>query len=255
MALGTYALLRPGQSPIARCCRKPPTDAGEHGRDARGGRDGAGRPPTRPVEIIEYASFTCPHCATLPREHPAPAQGRITSTRDRFGWSTARSISIGPAFGQAWWRVGAGPMRYFGDGDANLRNDRPMVQGARPRSREACAGSGSARRGMNERTLDRPCLTDAAKWRPAPLIATAATSTENPAAGREGMPARPHRGTCTRRHFAHCERAAERPRDDRIVPAPEGIFRPSSAMDASRGRAAGGMTPRRHSRLGGRPRL
>ncbi|MDA0187120.1 MAG: DsbA family protein [Proteobacteria bacterium] len=115
--------------------------------------------PDAPVEMIEYASFTCPHCRTF-HENTLPLlkadyidQGRLRYVYrevyfDRFGlWAgmVARC---------------AGPERYFGIVDLIYQRQAEWTQGAPADVAENLRRIGRTA-GLNNEQLDA-CLTDGA---------------------------------------------------------------------------------------------
>lgn len=158
MVAGTYALMRPTGAPglpllpQAAHAQAVSATAPEVIEMVLGSADA-------PVEVIEYASFTCPHCRTF-HENTLPLlkadyidQGRIRYVYrevyfDRFGlWAgmVARC---------------AGPERYFGVVDLIYARQAEWTQGAPAEVAENLRRIGLTA-GMTTDQLDA-CLTDAA---------------------------------------------------------------------------------------------
>jgi protein-disulfide isomerase len=161
MAVGTYTLMRPGQSPM-------PLVPGAANAQAAEASDG-GTPeitemamgdPDAAVEVIEYASFTCPHCRTfhqnnLPRlksEYIDTGRIRFVSREvyfDRFGlWASMVARC-------------AGPDGYFGVVDLIYERQPEWTQGSPAEVAENLRRIGRTA-GMANEQLDA-CLTDADK--------------------------------------------------------------------------------------------
>ncbi len=160
MAVGTYALLRPEQGgmPLLPQPANAQEASGAMGETPEIVEMVLGDPDA-PVEVIEYASFTCPHCRTfhentLPRlkaDYVDTGQVRLVYREvyfDRFGlWAgmVARC---------------AGPMRYFGVVDLIYERQAEWTQGAPADVAENLRRIGRTA-GLSNEQLDA-CLTDAA---------------------------------------------------------------------------------------------
>ena len=160
MAVGTYALLRPGQGgmPLLPRPANAQSSTGAMGETPEVVEMVLGNPDA-PVEVIEYASFTCPHCRTfhentMPRlkaDYVDTGQVRFVYREvyfDRFGlWAgmVARC---------------AGPVRYFGVVDLIYERQSEWTQGSPAEVAENLRRIGRTA-GMTNEQLDA-CLTDAA---------------------------------------------------------------------------------------------
>ncbi|MEM7720769.1 MAG: DsbA family protein [Pseudomonadota bacterium] len=160
VALGGYTLLRPSQSELPLL---PAGAANAQTADASTGdlpsvTEMVLGDPDAPVEVIEYASFTCPHCRTfhenvMPRmkaDYIDPGHVRFVYREvyfDRFGlWAgmVARC---------------AGPDRYFGIVDLIYANQSEWTQGSPAEVAENLRRIGRTA-GLTNEQLDT-CLTDA----------------------------------------------------------------------------------------------
>lgn len=160
VALGGYTLLRPAETAVPLL---PAGMANAQTADAATGDapeviDMVLGDPDAPVEVIEYASFTCPHCRTfhenvlpqLKADYIDPGHVRFVSREvyfDRFGlWAglVARC---------------AGPERYFGMTDLIYANQAEWTQGAPAEVAENLRRLGRMA-GLSNDQLDT-CLTDA----------------------------------------------------------------------------------------------
>ena len=162
MAAGTYALLRPETAPELPLLPQP-----AHAQQAEATETEGAAPeviemvlgdPDAPVEIIEYASFTCPHCRsfhenTLPQlkaDFIDTGQVRLVYREvyfDRYGlWAgmVARC---------------AGPERYFGVAALIYERQSEWTQGAPAEVAENLRRIGRTA-GLSDEQLDA-CLTDA----------------------------------------------------------------------------------------------
>ena len=158
IGLGAYTLLRPAEAPLPLL----PVSAA----NAQTADDTAPEvlemvlgDPDAPVEVIEYASFTCPHCRTfhenvLPRlkaEYVDTGKVRFVYREvyfDRFGlWAgmVARCT---------------GPLRYFGIVDLIYANQSTWTQGSPAQVAENLRVIGRTA-GMTDEVLDA-CMSDAA---------------------------------------------------------------------------------------------
>ncbi|PWK59869.1 DsbA family protein [Roseicyclus mahoneyensis] len=160
MAAGTYALLRPVGAPELPLL---PQAANAQGAEASSDLPEVVEmvlgSPDAPVEVIEYASFTCPHCATfhlntlplIKANYIETGLVRLVSREvyfDRFGlWAgmVARC---------------AGPERYFGVVDLIYQRQDAWRQGAPGEVAENLRQIGRIA-GLSNEQLDA-CLTDAA---------------------------------------------------------------------------------------------
>ena len=161
LVAGGYALMRPQTTPALSLLPQPAnaktSDAAA--ADAPQVIEMVMGDPDAPVEMIEYASFTCPHCRTF-HENTLPLlkadyidQGRLRYVYrevyfDRFGlWAgmVARC---------------AGPERYFGIVDLIYQRQAEWTQGAPADVAENLRRIGRTA-GLNNEQLDA-CLTDGA---------------------------------------------------------------------------------------------
>lgn len=159
LVMGGYAVMRPQSTPALPLLPQP---ANAQTADATGAAPQVVEmvlgDPDAPVEIIEYASFTCPHCRTF-HENTLPLlkadyidQGRVRYIYrevyfDRFGlWAgmVARC---------------AGPERYFGVVDLIYQRQAEWTQGAPAEVAENLRRIGRTA-GLTNEQLDA-CLTDA----------------------------------------------------------------------------------------------
>ena len=158
LAVGGYALVRPGQVPDLPLLPRA-AQAQAVSPTAPAVIEMVLGNPDAPVEVIEYASFTCPHCRSF-HENTLPLlkadyidQGRIRYIYrevyfDRFGlWAgmVARC---------------AGPDRYFGVIDLIYARQAEWTQGAPAEVAENLRRIGRTA-GLTNEALDA-CLTDAA---------------------------------------------------------------------------------------------
>jgi protein-disulfide isomerase len=157
VALGGYQLLRPAQTELPLL---PVGSANAQTAEASTGtvEDMVLGSPDAPVELIEYASFTCPHCArfhevVLPQikaNYIDTGQVRFVHREvyfDRFGlWAgmVARC---------------AGPDRYFGVVDLIYEGQADWTQGSPAQVAEGLRRIGRVA-GMTNDQLDA-CMTDA----------------------------------------------------------------------------------------------
>ena len=157
MAIGTYALMRPGQGPM------PFLPQPAHAQDATGEMpevvEMALGDPDAPVEVIEYASFTCPHCATFHlNTMPRLKAEYVESGLVRFIY---REVYFDrPGLWASMIARCAGPMRYFGVVDLIYQRQADWVQGSPAEIAESLRRIGRTA-GMTNDQLDA-CLTDAA---------------------------------------------------------------------------------------------
>ncbi|TDL89360.1 DsbA family protein [Meridianimarinicoccus aquatilis] len=114
-----------------------------------------------PVTVVEYASFTCPHCATFHKEVlPQIRENYIDTGKVKFVHREVYFDRYGLWAGMVA-RCG-GEMRYFGVADQIYERQRDWTQGSDP-----AAVAGNLRRiglsaGLNEEQLDA-CLSDGEK--------------------------------------------------------------------------------------------
>lgn len=160
MAAGTYALVRPQGALELPLLPQP-----AHAQDAQAIPDAAPQvlemmmgDPDAPVEVIEYASFTCPHCATFHRNTLPQIKANYIDTGkvrwiyrevyfDRFGlWAgmVARC---------------AGPERYFGLVALTYERQADWTQGPPGQVADNLRNIGRLA-GLSNDQLDT-CLTDA----------------------------------------------------------------------------------------------
>lgn len=160
MAVGAYALMRPNGAPPLPLLPQPANaqDAAAPTGEAPQVLEMVLGDPDAPVEVIEYASFTCPHCAsfhrnTLPQikaDYIDTGLVRLVSREvyfDRFGlWAgmVARC---------------AGPERYFGIVDLIYERQADWTQGSPGEIADNLRQIGRVA-GLSNEQLDA-CLTDA----------------------------------------------------------------------------------------------
>lgn len=162
VAVGTYALLRPQAAPELSLLPQP---ANAQTADAPVATEGPQiiemvlGSPDAPVELIEYASFTCPHCASFHANTLPQIKANYIDTGlvrlvyrevyfDRFGlWAgmVARC---------------AGPERYFGVVDLIYQRQPQWTQGSPAEVAEGLRTIGRMA-GLSNEQLDA-CMTDAA---------------------------------------------------------------------------------------------
>lgn len=161
LVAGGYAALRPQTTPALSLLPQPANAQTSDGATADAPQviEMVMGDPDAPVEMIEYASFTCPHCRTF-HENTLPLlkadyidQGRLRYVYrevyfDRFGlWAgmVARC---------------AGPERYFGVVDLIYGRQAEWTQGAPAEVAENLRRIGRTA-GLSNEQLDA-CLTDGA---------------------------------------------------------------------------------------------
>jgi protein-disulfide isomerase len=162
MAAGTYALVRPQGAPDFPLLPQP-ANAQETTAPATGAApqvlEMVMGDPDAPVEVIEYASFTCPHCATFHRTTLPQIKANYIDTGkvrwiyrevyfDRFGlWAgmVARC---------------AGPDRYFGLVALTYQRQAEWTQGPPGQVADNLRNIGRVA-GLSNDQLDT-CLSDAA---------------------------------------------------------------------------------------------
>lgn len=160
LVMGGYAVIRPQTSPALPLLPQPANaQTADAAVTAPQVVEMVLGDPDAPVEIIEYASFTCPHCRTF-HENTLPLlkadyidQGRVRYVYrevyfDRFGlWAgmVARC---------------AGPERYFGVVDLIYQRQAEWTQGAPAEVAENLRRIGRTA-GLSNEQLDA-CLTDGA---------------------------------------------------------------------------------------------
>ncbi len=132
--------------------------------------------PDAPVELIEYASFTCPHCATFHDQVlPQLKRDYVETGKVRFVY---REVYFDrPGLWAAMVARCAGEMRYFGVVDMIYRNQSAWTQG------DAATIAGNLRRiglsaGLEDAEIDA-CMQDAE---------TAQAMLDNSNANREEYP-------------------------------------------------------------------
>ena len=160
MAAGTYALLRPAGAPDL-----PLLPQAAHAQEAAASTD---LPevvemvlgdPDAPVEVIEYASFTCPHCATFHlNTMPRIKENYIETGQVRFVYREVYFDRFGLWAGMV--ARCAGPDRYFGIVDLVYQRQADWTQGAPGAVAENLRQIGRVA-GLSNEQLDA-CLTDAA---------------------------------------------------------------------------------------------
>jgi protein-disulfide isomerase len=160
MAAGTYALLRPAGAPDL-----PLLPQAANAQEAAASTD---LPevvemvlgdPDAPVEVIEYASFTCPHCATFHRNTlPRLKENYIETGQVRLVYREVYFDRFGLWAGMV--ARCAGPDRYFGIADLIYQRQAEWTQGAPGAVAENLRQIGRVA-GLSNEQLDA-CLTDAA---------------------------------------------------------------------------------------------
>ena len=159
MAVGTYALVRPGQAPLPLV----PAAANAQAADTADGTapqvtEMVMGDPDAAVEVIEYASFTCPHCRTFHQNNlPRLKANYIDSGRVRF---VSREVYF-DRFGLWASMIArcAGPEGYFGVVDLIYERQPEWTQGSPAEVAESLRRIGRTA-GMTSAQLDA-CLTDA----------------------------------------------------------------------------------------------
>jgi protein-disulfide isomerase len=160
MAAGTYALLRPASAPGLLLLPQA-----AHAQDTSAATDlpvvvemVLGNPDA-PVEVIEYASFTCPHCATFHlNTMPRIKENYIDTDQVRFIYREVYFDRFGLWAGMV--ARCAGPDRYFGIVDLIYQRQADWTQGAPGAVAENLRQIGRVA-GLSNEQLDA-CLTDAA---------------------------------------------------------------------------------------------
>jgi len=135
-----------------------------------------------PVTFVEYASFTCPHCATFHEEVlPQLKRDYIDTGKVRYIYREVYFDRYGLWAGMVA-RCG-GEMRYFGLADMIYERQRDWTQGDSPAAVAENLRRIGRTAGLNDDQLDA-CLTDADKAQ-----AMVATYEEN--AARDGVTGTP----------------------------------------------------------------
>jgi len=158
IAIGGYQLLRPGPQDLPLVPMGAANAQTAEAADPAITGDMVLGAPDAPVEVIEYASFTCPHCATfhtnvlpqLKADYIDSGQVRFVHREvyfDRFGlWAGLMSRC-------------AGPERYFGIIEMVYGQQRQWTQGSPAEVAEGLRRIGRTV-GMSNDQLDA-CLSDA----------------------------------------------------------------------------------------------
>lgn len=156
VAVGAYALLRPGQGPMPLLPQ--PAHAQEAATGAPEVIEMVIGSPDAPVEVIEYASFTCPHCRTFHQNTmPRLKAEYVDSGQVRFIY---REVYFDrPGLWASMVARCAGPMRYFGVVDLIYERQSEWVQGSPAQIAENLRRIGRTA-GMTNEQLDA-CMTDA----------------------------------------------------------------------------------------------
>ena len=159
LALGGYALLRPAHAPDLPLLPQPahaqaaPATAPEVIEMVLGA-------PDAPVEMIEYASFTCPHCRTFHKNTlPRLKADYIEKGLVRYIYREVYFDRFGLWAGMV--ARCAGPERYFGVLDLIYARQAEWTQGAPAEVAENLRRIGRTA-GMSNEQLDA-CLTDVPK--------------------------------------------------------------------------------------------
>ena len=114
--------------------------------------------PDAPVKVVEYASFTCPHCAAFHADTFKDFRAQYIETGkvhftyrevffDRYGLWAAMVARC------------AGPERYFGVADLLYREQQNWARAGEPAAIADAIKRIGAQAGMDQATLDA-CLTD-----------------------------------------------------------------------------------------------
>lgn len=159
MAAGSYALLRPAHAP-----ELPLLAQAAHAQDTSAATDlpvvvemVLGNPDA-PVEVIEYASFTCPHCASFHRNtFPRIKENYIDTDQVRFIYREVYFDRFGLWAGMV--ARCAGPDRYFGIVDLIYQRQADWTQGAPGAVADNLRQIGRVA-GLSDDQLEA-CLTDA----------------------------------------------------------------------------------------------
>ncbi len=158
LVLGGGVVLQPWQSR-----QSPLVPAGAVGAQEAGGaplvEEIAKGDPDAPVTVIEYASFTCPHCARFHEEvFPLIEENYVEPGHVRFVY---REVYFDrPGLWAAMVARCAGPDRYFAVVDRIYETQHDWVQGAPAAIAENLRRIGRSV-GLSEGELDQ-CLTDGA---------------------------------------------------------------------------------------------
>ncbi len=160
VAAGTYALLRPTSAP-----ELPLLPQAANAQETAVSTDlpvvlemVLGNPDA-PVEVIEYASFTCPHCATFHRNTmPQIKANYIDTDQVRFIYREVYFDRFGLWAGMV--ARCAGPDRYFGVVDLIYQRQAEWTQGSPAEVAENLRQIGRVA-GLSNEQLDA-CMTDAA---------------------------------------------------------------------------------------------
>lgn len=139
--------------------------------------------PDAPVTLIEYASFTCPHCANFhDRVMPQLKADYVDTGRIRFIY---REVYFDrPGLWAAMVARCAGPDRYFGVSDLIYERQREWVQGAPRDIVDALMAIGRTA-GLDNDELNA-CLTDAGMAQ-AMMARYEATMEEHPIGGTPSL--------------------------------------------------------------------
>jgi protein-disulfide isomerase len=157
VALGTYALMRPGQSPMPLLPQA--ANAQESTGDLPEVIEMVLGDPDAPVEVIEYASFTCPHCRTF-HENTLPRLKADFIDTGQVRMVYREVYFDRPGLWASMVARCAGPMRYFGVVDLIYARQAEWVQGSPAQIADSLRRIGRTA-GMTNEQLDA-CLTDAA---------------------------------------------------------------------------------------------
>jgi len=162
LAAGTYALMRPQGAPelplLPQAANAQEATTPETG-DAPEVLEMVLGDPDAPVEVIEYASFTCPHCGTFHQNTlPQIKANYIDTGQVRFIYREVYFDRFGLWAGMV--ARCAGPDRYFGIVDLIYERQAQWTQGSPAEVAEGLRGIGRMA-GLSNEQLDA-CLTDAA---------------------------------------------------------------------------------------------
>ncbi|MGB0497485.1 MAG: DsbA family protein [Rubricella sp.] len=116
--------------------------------------------PDAPVEVIEYVSFTCPHCATWHREvYPRIREEYVDTGRVRFVMREVYFDRFG-LWGSMLARCDGG-MRFYGIADLLLSQQAEWSRAGDPAAIVTAMRRIGAQAGLSAEQMDQ-CLTDQA---------------------------------------------------------------------------------------------
>lgn len=159
LAVGGYALLRPAHTPELSLLPQPAQAQAAPEGPAPEVIEMVMGDPAAPVEVIEYGSFTCPHCATFHQNTlPQIKANYVDTGKVRFVYREA--VFDRYALWAGMVARCAGPDRYFGIVDLIYQRQAEWTQGAPAEVAEGLRRIGRTA-GMTNEQLDA-CMTDAA---------------------------------------------------------------------------------------------